>query len=367
MTQDHPSFAAVRFLLLKKMQDTAHPGFASQLHKTSVYFNNPLWLQLLLSPMKEERLAWRPGNGSVTEMIEHDKEVAGFETEMPGLAEQPVEEEPVAEEPVIKEDASLTIKLVDEPLMQEVLDRLRGQINEAGDLPPVDTTAQLNDPMVDEVLSRLKGQIRDADAQDYAQPPAPAETNEVGAGPSAPPTLHSGLPATDANIPAEIAAQEDEPADEDFAPIPDTAADPARDRISKIIIETPMAQSDVLFEPYHTIDYFASQGIRLDKLEPIPQDKLGRQLRSFTEWLKSMKKLPQASIERVLGQNEESAVVAAASHSVEGKVVITEAMAEVFEKQGMRDKAIEVYHKLSLLNPAKSAYFADRINALKHS
>jgi len=346
MTQDHPSFAAARFLLLKKMQETGHPDFTSQLHKTTVYFNNPLWLQLLLSPMQEASGAWRPPNGVPTEMIEHDFDLS---TEISAQAGEPVEA-PIPAETPAPVDESLVIKQIDEPLIQEVLARLRGQINdaggisidkniqaeeplvqevlnrlreqinEAGHLPPIDKTARIEDPLVQEVLDRLRAQIHQADAQHLPEPPAPAP------------------------------------------PVEEPQAHPT----PKVIIETPMAQHDVLFEPYHTIDYFASQGIRLDKLEPMPKDRLGRQLKSFTEWLKSMKKLPQASIEEVLAENEESAVVAAASHSVEGKDVITEAMAEVFEKQGLYDKAAEVYRKLSLLNPAKSAYFADRINALKH-
>jgi hypothetical protein len=133
----------------------------------------------------------------------------------------------------------------------------------------------------------------------------------------------------------------------------------------KIIIETPAAMSDQLFEPYHTIDYFASQGIKLDKIEPEPQDKLGKQLKSFTEWLKGMKKLQQVSVEKVLAENDESEVVAAAIHSVEDKEVITESMALVLEKQGLNEKAAEIYRKLSLLNPGKTAYFAARIDALK--
>src|ERR1700712_3797187 len=50
MAVKHPYFAAAHFLLLKKMQDTAHPQFTNQLHKTTIYFNNPLWLQYLLQP-----------------------------------------------------------------------------------------------------------------------------------------------------------------------------------------------------------------------------------------------------------------------------------------------------------------------------
>ena len=134
----------------------------------------------------------------------------------------------------------------------------------------------------------------------------------------------------------------------------------------RTIIETPASKHDFLFEPYHTVDYFASQGIKLSKIEANSKDKWGRQLKSFTEWLKSMKKLPQASIDKILSENDESKVVADANHSIEKKDVITEAMAEVFEKQGMINEAAGVYQKLSLLNPAKSAYFAAKIEALKH-
>jgi predicted Zn-dependent protease len=45
--------------------------------------------------------------------------------------------------------------------------------------------------------------------------------------------------------------------------------------------------------------------------------------------------------------------------------VLTEAMADVLLKQGKSQKAIEMYEKLSLLNPSKSAYFAAKIESLK--
>jgi hypothetical protein len=45
--------------------------------------------------------------------------------------------------------------------------------------------------------------------------------------------------------------------------------------------------------------------------------------------------------------------------------VLTEAMAEVLVKQGKSEKAIEMYQKLSLLNPSKSAYFAAKIESIK--
>src|SRR5690606_32245525 len=48
-------------------------------------------------------------------------------------------------------------------------------------------------------------------------------------------------------------------------------------------------QAPLTFEPYHTIDYFASQGIRI-KEDARPGDRFSQQLKSFTEWLKSMKR-----------------------------------------------------------------------------
>jgi hypothetical protein len=42
-------------------------------------------------------------------------------------------------------------------------------------------------------------------------------------------------------------------------------------------------------------------------------------------------------------------------------------MAEVWAKQGAREKAIETYNKLSLQNPSKKAYFAAKIENLSRS
>ncbi len=47
--------------------------------------------------------------------------------------------------------------------------------------------------------------------------------------------------------------------------------------------------------------------------------------------------------------------------------VFTEAMAEVYLKQGLTEKAIEVYDKLSLQNPLNSHIFADKISKIKEN
>ena len=127
-----------------------------------------------------------------------------------------------------------------------------------------------------------------------------------------------------------------------------------------------------LFEPMHLVDYFASQGIKLSE-EQQASDKLGKQLKSFTEWLKTMKKvhLGNAGVAESPGLDEKGSEITdqniqtLAEKSNTGAEVLTESMAEVLARQGMKEKAIEIYRKLSLLDHAKIAYFAAKIETLK--
>lgn len=128
----------------------------------------------------------------------------------------------------------------------------------------------------------------------------------------------------------------------------------------------PASNNDIVFEPYHTVDYFASQGIKLLQDE-VPKDKFGKQLKSFTEWLKTMKRLPATEISKEIDPSTENKVLHLAEDSVHQSDVVTEAMAEVWIKQGNKEKAIETYNKLGLLNPSKKAYFAGLIENLKRS
>ncbi len=127
---------------------------------------------------------------------------------------------------------------------------------------------------------------------------------------------------------------------------------------------THAAKTELIFEPYHTVDYFASQGIKF-KEEGKPQDKFGQQLKSFTDWLKTMKRLPVTELAKAVESNAEQKVEQLAQYSLQEREVMTEAMAEVWEKQGNKLKAIEIYSKLSLLDPSKSRYFAAKIEGLK--
>lgn len=146
--------------------------------------------------------------------------------------------------------------------------------------------------------------------------------------------------------------------DEPTAVIPEQA-------IEKVEEKTTVTKEELIFEPLHTTDYFASQGIKLSE-EAQPTDKLGKQLKSFTEWLKTMKKVHEGKLPAG-NENMDAAVQQLAEKSNKEDEILTESMAEVYMQQGKFKKAHEIYEKLSLLNPTKSAYFAAKIEILKEN
>lgn len=343
MTQRHPAFAAAHFLLLRKMQDSRHSGFEQQLQKTALYFNNPLWLQYLLSPDQVQE----------PEVLDHppfiESEVKAPDEPVTASSNAAMTIEDTASLDFVEakvESAPADLNHTDEPVIvtPEPI-KENGEAAEVNDPPdaPEKATANLPQPLMEAGQPEYQSAINIAEEVFDS---APEEKTE------AMPTANGDPGDPDATEP-------ESPDDRQELPITDKP-------LLRTILEVPAAKDDLLFEPYHTVDYFASQGIGLSKTDAAePKDQFAKQLRSFTEWLKTMKRLPQASIDKMLAEKEDSRVTADAVHSLETKEVITEAMAEVFEKQGLAEKAADVYRKLSLQNPSKSTYFAAKIEALK--
>jgi predicted Zn-dependent protease len=123
-------------------------------------------------------------------------------------------------------------------------------------------------------------------------------------------------------------------------------------------------QSKDIFEPLYTNDYFESQGV---KTSAAPVDRLTVQVRSFTQWLKTMKKIEalptkiETEEEVIIHHN----VINMAENSVKNNQVYTETMVEVLINQGRTNAAIDLLEKLSLQDPNKSRYFAAQIDKLK--
>ncbi|MET0394309.1 MAG: hypothetical protein ABW019_14280 [Chitinophagaceae bacterium] len=232
---------------------------------------------------------------------------------------------------------------------------------------PAITEEPADQPVIVENVAAVPVPAEETDLLPEQETAATAEENIVPADqPGSTATLsakpgtmeETGLPAFGEAI---IPAEEIE-ADDANQPDEEEPALPPLPRFDLKPVEP--AENALVFEPYHTVDYFASQGIRTPLAEK-SGDRFSQQLKSFTEWLKAMKRLPEPTAAAQPTAGEEQ-VDQMAERSVTGREVITETMAEVWEKQGNHAKAIDTYSKLSLLNPSKSAYFAAKIEHLKH-
>jgi hypothetical protein len=77
-----------------------------------------------------------------------------------------------------------------------------------------------------------------------------------------------------------------------------------------------------------------------------------------------MKQVPAETAAAATGETDGANQSMAENRTAQSEI-LTETMAEIFARQGKTGKAGELYQKLSLLNPAKSAYFAAKIENLK--
>lgn len=305
-TDEHPYSAVGHWLLAKKVHDTEPGRTTAQSAGAVPWFSNPLWLHWTLQ----------------------DHEPVPETVSIPAAANTPApvtvwERPPVSQEPApapAQEPEATTITETPEAIASE----------------PVTTTPAAEETDFTETEILIPGVSE------------PVSLIEEPLAPPPPPATETVLPAAAETAPAA-----------EVPPVP-VAALPGS--FKPVISES----EEPIFEPYHTIDYFASQGIKL-RQEDL-KDKLGMQLKSFTEWLRSMKRVAPVTVEppatNTSNENQQS-IQEIAGHSVEGKEIITEAMAEVWVKQGSKEKAIAIYEKLSLLNPAKRPYFATRIDQIK--
>ena len=333
VAQQHPYFTPVQFLLAEKLRATDEILFKQQLQKLSLHFSNSLWLDYLLNGYTDEPVA-----ESTNEIEAHETPVGAVEEED---LEAPIEPS------FIKSDA-------------EIVEPIREEINE--------TTDAKHDIPVETVITDQEKNLREASTETIEEPgvemPQPvgeemAETEDHQKESQREQEKGETFGEVTTGVTTVERGAGKEGVDTRGIPIPG---------VGDLKKEPPETQ--LTFEPYHTVDYFASQGIKFVP-EDKPADRFGRQLKSFTEWLKTMKRLPYADITKMADPSAdpsaEQKVQQLADHSITEEDVVTETMAEVWAKQGNKEKAIEIYNKLSLLNPDKSAYFASLIHQLKNS
>lgn len=311
LVDENPFFPVTQFLLAKKLKtsNASEEVFLLQAQKTALYFSNPYWLNFQLS---------------------------GELVDSPNLKEQQSFGEVNDSDP---SDAAV-LKPEDQPLsVQSHVERHEILNNAANENSIANTETALPDAVettIVELEEEMAGVAHEMDesTEQFLEELEEGENNHPN-------------------------AEQDDEHDKMFQNIKamlDASSEEADADIKNALI--PM-------DPYYTIDYFASQGIKLE-FDQNPQDQLGQNLKKFTQWLKHMKKLgPEDATEAIIQTETEADIQQFADSSNKVREVVTEAMASVLEKQGEKAKAIELYNKLSFLYPHKNAYFADKINKLK--
>lgn len=311
LADKYPYFGIAQLLVSGKLKEENTAEYEKQVQKTSLYFTNPLWLDYILN-----KKPFLPGvKLPETSGQAHE----AFTTVKDGIAAEIIE-------------SPATNDIPDRTAIEDSASENFGAIvTEKEEATPVASFTEVieapatgNAPLQTEIEEQSTTNIEDANS----------ETKE-------------DIPVTGPEI---VSDNENKLEKISIAPLKQEAL--------------TGSNAPLTFEPYHTVDYFASQGIKLTQEEK-PQDRFGQQLKSFTQWLKTIKKIPPAEIAKELGKGNEQKVVTLAEHSLSDREIVTETMAEVWLKQGNKAKAIEVYNKLSLQNPAKSAYFAGLIEQLK--
>lgn len=346
--EKYPYASSLQLLLLKKMQQENDPGQSIQWEKCSIYFPNPFLLQAMLEGYGTPTTlpAIPVVNGDVNPDVE--------EEDIPLVGKVTITEEAPATETATAISAAETAAPKEGPADDVIANVISDEWNlpaEAHDqeAPATETAAQEEEPSDYIVASITSDEWNLPETEDVPEETVmPDETVPEEAVTEQPAAEAETLPEADVELRMALLLRE--------SPIPIPGLKDVR----------PETGDQPLFEPYHTIDYFASQGIRLSNELPA-EDKLGRQMKSFTDWIRSMKKLPQARMEEKLLETVRGGeqIVAMAAGSIRPQEVTTETMAEVLVKQGNIAKAIDIYHKLSLAYPHKSVYFASRIEQLK--
>lgn len=347
----YPYFGPAQFLLAQKLKEEGSLLHKSHFQKASLYFQNPLWLDLLINdPDINETVVPPEMNESSFELTRKTETRAGEEE----IINETKEEQPeqIQQETITETKSSFEPVTEIQPLEEKIIEPItEQQFQQIEEESITETGASSFEPVTEIEIQPLEEKIVEPTPEQQSQ-----QIEEEPITETIESSFESITPVREEKIIALI-AEEEQPEQEQpaaFIEMPQLKIEPLKD------------QGTVLtFEPYHTIDYFASQGIR-SREEEKPKDRFDQQLKSFTEWLKTLKRLPDSEISASAASIPDQKVEQMAERSITDRDVVTEAMADVWEKQGNPEKAIEIYRKLSLSNPGKSSYFATKIEHLKH-
>ena len=360
LVADHPYFAAGRLLLAKKVYQQTGNLQSDAVKKALLYTNQHHYAyQLITGDMPENTLPEEDVAASVAAEIAQDTTL-------------PVAEDRIA--PVIPEDT----------LPQQEPENTIAAIHNNAEIPAPEATATtIAEDIVPEenVAATIAAEIAQETTlpvvEDRIAPVIPED-----ALPQQDIIHHTPLAVADFEQdtkipPANATAVMPPPTPVDLPVVEEEDPSPGPIKIFPLAVDT--TETELTFQPLYTDDYFAYKRLK----NPEEADELSIQgaaeMKSFTSWLRQMKDnfvgktskdWYQQQLHRIYEEDEEPEVSETVERMAMNSIVfnndiVSETLAEILIRQHQYGNAIKIYQKLSLLNPDKNAYFAQKILELK--
>jgi len=379
---DYPYFTAGRLLLAQKDYSINQSMHNPAIKKAMLYSNNPHYVYQFITGELEKAAETNDPNLSdplsvTTTITEQAPAIAAAEIvvgreEITTTAE---EELIVAEAPamVATEEETAT---AEEEIIAEVEAPAMVATTEETITEEEETIAEVEAPAkvaTEETITEEEEIIAEVEAPAMVATTEETATEEEEITEQAVATEQPEQVATDTNtVPA--AAHDHETLK---AAYPEDTPD--QDEPIKIFpLDIPAEETTLTFQPLYTDDYFAYKRLK----EPARADDLNEkgmaEMKSFTDWLRQMKDSFAGKAQKDwyhqhlhhIYEDEEPEVSEAVEQMAMKSItlnddIVSETLAEIWARQHQYQSAIHIYQKLSLLNPDKSAYFAQKIQELQ--
>lgn len=351
LVTSYPYFTAARLLLARKQYSEQKNLLAPAVKKAQQYSTNMHYFyRFVTTDEKSIAFVEETPVEAVATPAEEETIVA-----FPGQEETPAAQ--VAPQP---EQAAPPVQSVPEPKIHVTIPK-----TPAADQPAVPATNTINASAhnIEEQLT-----VTADDVVATAAPAAPVQETPPTATP-----LQEERPAAPVQTAVQPATQQPV-----TPPANETPADEETEPIKIFPLDTSEAETSLTFQPLYTDDYFAYKRLKEPEQAEQLSEKAAAEMKSFTSWLREMKhtfaeKATKQWYHQQMHRSYEDAdpevseaVEKMAMESITlNDDIVSETLAEIWARQHQYQTAIHIYQKLSLLNPNKSAYFAQKIKELQ--